>query len=257
MSGPQGSDPTQAWSGQQPHERSGRWQQRPLPNSATGGAGMGPDAGLPAAAVPRVRAARAARLRTAASGYPQADQYGQQPTAVRPAYRLQSNRAIRSTGQPGLRSADAVRPARSVRPADAVRPACAGRTVSSSPPYGRGSRWRAAKKSMGMIVGIVGGAGRPHPDRRRGVTGLLEARLLRDHQARRQRRSDRCRADPQRRDQRLRRQERQGRQLQQRAEPHGQEGRHLRLRGQHRRHQAQVTVTFQDDNGTYEVGRPK
>ena len=41
------------------------------------------------------------------------------------------------------------------------------------------------------------------------------------------------------------------------AEPHRQEGRHLRLRGQHRRHQAQVTVTFQDDKGTYEVGRPK
>ena len=62
---------------------------------------------------------------------------------------------------------------------------------------------------------------------------------------------------PDRRNQRLRRQERQGRQVQQRPEPDGQKGDTFNCEVSIDGTKRQVTVTFQDDKGTYEVGRPE
>ena len=97
-------------------------------------------------------------------------------------------------------------------------------------------------------------AGGRHRRARAGV-GLLEARL-RHHQARHQFGSVRCPANPDRRGQRLRCQERQGRQGNDGQSPTVKKGDTFNCEVSIDGTKRQVTVTFQDDSGTYEVGRP-
>jgi Domain of unknown function (DUF4333) len=78
MSGPQGSDPTQAWSGQQPNNEPA-WQQQPPPENQTA---VAPTWQTPAYQPPQYPGyeppAQAAPSSTAYPAYPQADQqYGQ------------------------------------------------------------------------------------------------------------------------------------------------------------------------------------
>ncbi len=151
------------------------------------------------------------------------DQYGQQPAGYAP---QGYPRYGQQPGQPftdnPVRATAAVRPARPVRPAAVLAL--------------QGHRHRGGLEE-------VTGRHRHHHRRacrghHRGGAGarFLEAGLLRHHHAGRRGRSDRCAADPDRRGQRLRRQERQGCPVQRRCQPRGEEGRHLHLPGQHRRH---------------------
>ena len=219
MSGPQGSDPTQAWSGQ-PQSDQPEWRSRRLLSSRP----------------PRCRPGSACIHAAAVSAVPAPGRSRRPTPAAVPA-----GRPVRPAGAAYNPSAYQQPAVRSARP----RPAA----WSAGQQPGQYGQHRAVRPAAGSVrpagaavfavrhVGHRGGfqevtgrhrrhrrPARRHRRRRRSGTRLLEARLLRHHQARRQRRADRRVADPVRRGQRLRRQERQGRQVQQRRQPDGEEG---------------------------------
>ena len=233
MSGPQGSDPTQPWAGQQPAAIPRGSRRLPISRTTEHPPGVS-SRPRTAAAVPAVPAARPARAISSRS-YQQPDQYGQQPTAYGPSSYPQRSRQYGQPaqyGQPPAPSTASPASTASTVSSRAVRPSSSSRRTASH-------RTEAgSKKSHGA-----------HPRRRRrpggrrgrssvGVLGFWKPGFFVTTNLDVNGRAVRCAADPQRRDQRLRRQERRGRQLQRRREPEGREGRHLRLRGQHRRHQA-------------------
>ena len=207
MSGPQGSDPTQPWAGSGSQHPSSDPSQPASAVAATGRPArisLRGSSNLPAYTpqqYPYYRSTRAAADYAAAAAVP-ADR------AVRPAGQTQ----LRPAGHPAVRPA--ARPVRQQPGQYGQQPGQYGQY----PQYGShreprrvpSGRWR----SSAAIIGLLAAWSSPWC-----WCWLLEARLLRHHQAGRQRRAGRCAADPHRRDQRLRRQERQGRQVQQRQNP--------------------------------------
>lgn len=141
MSGPQGSDPTQAWPGQPPNNEPA-WQQPAPPENAT--------TATPAWQTPAYQPQPypgyepPAQSATAAyPAYPQQGQYGQgeqqygQPTAYSPMGYQQAPQT--QYGQPDAYGGQA---------------APYGQQFT---PYGAAGTEAGSKKSLGMIVGIVGG----------------------------------------------------------------------------------------------------
>ena len=248
MSGPQGSDPTQPWPGQQPEpgRSSRRASRRPTSRGSRHPAAEQPTNAAPQWQQPPAYDPQQQQYPQyqqpqqpayqPPQQYPPTEQFGQQPTEYGPQAYPQPVSTASSPASTASSTASRVRP---VRPtARSIRPAA--RAVRAARPV-RAVRRPGLRRGFQALAGghrrRDRAAGRDHRRHRAGAR-LLEARLLRHHQARRRRGADRCAADPDRRGQRLRRQERQGRQVQRRSEPDGQEGRHLQLRGQHRRHQA-------------------
>jgi hypothetical protein len=144
MSGPQGSDPTQAWSGQPPNNEPAWQQPQPPENSTT----VAPAWQQPAYQPPQYPGYEqpGQPATTAYPSYPQQGQYGQpeqqygQPTAYSP-IGYPGQPAQPQYGQPG--------------PQDAYgQPPYGGQQF---PPYGAPGTDPGSKKSMKMILGIVGG----------------------------------------------------------------------------------------------------
>ena len=256
MSGPQGSDPNQPW--QPPGQGD---DQRPR-TADPGGIALAATAADPGSdvAASGVHAARASirstnsrpsrRIRSStrqprpATGSP--DSSARSPPSTAQPAAVSVSRA--STASPAARP---VRPAGPVRSAGSVRPA---RPVPAAVP---------ALRATGQEAFECADRRRRRRDRRARssavvlVLGFLGARVLRHHQTGRQQGSGRCAADPHRRDQWLRREERQRRQVQQRPDPTVKKGGTFDCSVSIDGTQKHVTVTFQDNKGTYEVGRPQ
>jgi hypothetical protein len=166
-------------------------------------------AGLHPAAVPPVPAADGLPVGTAVPG----DRAG-----------LPAARAVRPAARPiPIRPADPVRPARPIRPVRAARPI---RPIPATRPV---RTVRAGQQTLDR-GNRHGGRGVPGVHRPAGAgPRLLDARIFRDHQARRRQGAGRCAGDPYRPDRWLRGEERQGRQMQQRPKPRRQKGRHVQL----------------------------
>jgi hypothetical protein len=133
MSGPQGSDPTQPWQGQQPQDDQPAWQQPPTPEQPTTEApAWGPPAYTPQQ-YPQ---------------YPQPDQGSQQqpPTYTPPQYPQPGDQY----GQPTTYS-----------PSSYQQPGQYGQQPGQQPgqqysPYGSSGTEAGSKKSLGVILGVVG-----------------------------------------------------------------------------------------------------
>jgi hypothetical protein len=164
MSGPQGSDPTQPWAGQQPQGDQPAWQQPSAPDQPTTEA---PAWGAPPAYTPQQypqypqQDQGAQQPPTYSPQYPpQGDQYGQ-PTAYSPASYQQPGQYGQQPGQPGPYG----------QPGQyGQQPGQYGQYGQQPDPYGQyqqpgqefspyGSTGSAAKskKSTGLILGVVGG----------------------------------------------------------------------------------------------------
>jgi hypothetical protein len=144
MSGPQGSDPTQAWSGQPPNNEPA-WQQPPPPENSTT---VAPAWQQPAYQPPQ---------------YPGYEQPGQPATSAYPSY-PQQGQGEQQYGQPTAYSPMGY-PGQQGQPQYGQPDPYGQQPQYGQPPYGGqqfppyGSTQSAdgSKKSTGMILGIVGG----------------------------------------------------------------------------------------------------
>ncbi|MCP9276048.1 DUF4333 domain-containing protein [Mycolicibacterium arenosum] len=149
MSGPQGSDPTQQWQGSQPPSDPAAWQQQPAdPTAVAPGWGQQPAYDpqqyqgyqQPAASYPP------------AQGYPAADQYGQSPTAYGPASYGQPTQYGQQPGQYAPQGGQYGQPQQY---GQYPQPGAEGQQYS---PYATpGSDGAPKKKSTGLLLGIGGG----------------------------------------------------------------------------------------------------
>lgn len=147
MSGPQGPDPTQPWQGSQPPSDPAAWQQSPAPDQpASDAPAWGQQPGYP-------QQQYGGYQQPAAPGYPSAqpygaaDQYGQQPTAYGPSAYGQAP----SAGQYGQQYGQ--QPTQYGQYSPYGQAPDAGQQFSPyQTPGADGS-----KKSKGVIFGVIGG----------------------------------------------------------------------------------------------------
>jgi hypothetical protein len=152
MSGPQGSDPTQPWPGQQPPQNDPQaWQQPPAPEQP---AGDTPAWQQPPAYSPQ----QYPQYQAPQQQYPQPDQYGQQPTAYGPtSYQPQPDQYGQPQygqpqyGQPQYGQPQYGQPGQPGQPQYGQQP---GQQFS---PYGTTGSDEASKKSMKVLLGVGGG----------------------------------------------------------------------------------------------------
>jgi hypothetical protein len=159
MSGPQGSDPTQPWAGQQPQGDQPAWQQPPTPEQPTTEA---PAWGAPPAYTPQQypqypppdQGAQQPPTYTPPQ-YPQGDQYGQ-PTAYSPS-------SYQQPGQYGQPPQYGQQPGQyGQQPGQygqyGQQPDPYGQQPGQQfSPYGSTATEASSKKSTGLILGVVGG----------------------------------------------------------------------------------------------------
>jgi hypothetical protein len=159
MSGPQGSDPTQPWAGQQPQGDQPAWQQPPTPEQPTTEA---PAWGAPPAYTPQQypqypqpdHGAQQPPTYTPPQ-YPQGDQYGQ-PTAYSPS-------SYQQPGQYGQPPQYGQQPGQyGQQPGQygqyGQQPDPYGQQPGQQfSPYGSTATEASSKKSTGLILGVVGG----------------------------------------------------------------------------------------------------
>jgi hypothetical protein len=251
MSGPQGSDPTQPWPGQQPQGDQPAWQQSPTPDQPTTEApAWGPPA-YPPQQYPQYQQP-GAQPPTYTPQYPQGEQYGQQPSAYSPSYQppgqygQQPGQYGQQPGQYGQQPGQYGQP-----PGQYGQPP--GQQFS---PYSSSGTEEGSKKSLAMIGGIVGllavviiavvlvlGFWKPgffvttKLDVSAAQTGV--AQILSDEAngyGAKNVKDVKCNDG---------------------ASPTVKKGDTFDCEVSIDGTKRQVTVTFQDDNGTYEVGRPK
>jgi hypothetical protein len=157
MSGPQGPDPTQPWPGSQPPSDPPAWQPPApdQPTTETPAWGQQPPA-YPPQQYPGYQ--QPAQPGYQPQQYPGADQYGQQPTAYGPSSYPQSAPPSQY-GQPGQygQPADATQygqPGQYGQYSPYQQPGAEGQQFS---PYGAAPGAEAgSKKSLGVILGVVG-----------------------------------------------------------------------------------------------------
>lgn len=159
MSGPQGPDPTQQWQGSQPPSDPAAWQQPADPTAVAPGWGQQPAydpqqyQGYQQPAAPSYPPAQ---------GYPAADQYGQSPTAYGPTsyaqptqYGQQPSQYEQPATQYGQPAQYAPQPGQyGQQPQYGQYPGAEGQQYS---PYGSPGSDAGSKKSTGLILGIGGG----------------------------------------------------------------------------------------------------
>jgi hypothetical protein len=160
MSGPQGSDPTQQWQGSQPPSDPAAWGQQPAPADPTAEAGWGQQ---PAYDQTQYGGYQQPQSYPAAQGYPAADQYGQSPTAYGPASYAQPAQYDQQATQYG-----APTPQYGQQPQYAPQAGQYGQQpqygqypqpgADQFSPYGSTGTEQSSKKSMGLLLGIGGGA---------------------------------------------------------------------------------------------------
>jgi hypothetical protein len=157
MSGPQGSDPTQPWAGQQPQGDQPAWQQPPAPDQPTTEA---PTTWQPPAYTPQqypqYQQPEAHPPAYQPQQYPQGDQYGQQPTAYSPsAYQQPPQYGQPQYGQPQPGQYGQPQPGQyGQQPGQyGQQPDQYGQQFS---PYPSTGTEEGSKKSLALIGGIVG-----------------------------------------------------------------------------------------------------
>jgi hypothetical protein len=154
MSGPQGSDPTQPWPGQQPQGDQPAWQQPPAPEEPTTEApAWGPPAYTPQQypQYPQPDQGSQQPPTYSPQQYPPPDQYGQ-PTAYSPPSYQQPGQYGQQPGQPGQYGQQPGQYGQYGQQPDQYgqQP---GQQYS---PYGSTGTEAGSKKSMGLILGVVG-----------------------------------------------------------------------------------------------------
>lgn len=150
MSGPQGPDPTQPWQGSQPPSDQPAWQQQPAPEQPTTEAPAWGQPGYPQ------QQYGGYQQPGAGSAYPQygagADQYGQQPTAYGPTSYGQTPGAGQYGQQYGQQPTQYGQPPQYGQQYPSYGQPADGQPFS---PY-QSSGTESPKKSMGVILGVVG-----------------------------------------------------------------------------------------------------
>ena len=146
MSGPQGPDPTQPWQGSQPPSDPAAWQQPPAPDQPTEAPAWGQAPAYPQQQYPGYQQPGQPGYAPPTQAYPAADQYGQQPTAYGPGSYPQSNQPTQY-GQPGQYG----QPPQYGQPAD---PNAYGQQYSPYPASGAGSA-KGSKKSLLIAIGAI------------------------------------------------------------------------------------------------------
>jgi hypothetical protein len=154
MSGPQGSDPTQPWPGQQPQGDQPAWQQPPAPEEPTTEApAWGPPAYTPQQypQYPPPDQGSQQPPTYSPQQYPPPDQYGQ-PTAYSPPSYQQPGQYGQQPGQPGQYGQQPGQYGQYGQQPDQYgqQP---GQQYS---PYGSTGTEAGSKKSMSLILGVVG-----------------------------------------------------------------------------------------------------
>lgn len=148
MSGPQGPDPTQPWQGSQPPSDQPAWQQPPADPTA-----VAQGWNQPAYNPQDYQGYQQPSSYPPAQGYPAADQYGAQPTQYGPAAYAQPEQqyAAQPTqyGQPGQYAAQ---PNQYGQPV----PQYGADPQQQFSPYSATGSEQASKKSLGLILGIGG-----------------------------------------------------------------------------------------------------
>jgi uncharacterized protein DUF4333 len=160
MSGPQGSDPTQPWAGQQPQGDQPAWQQPPTPEQPTTEA---PAWGAPPAYTPQQypqypppdQGAQQPPTYTPPQ-YPQGDQYGQ-PTAYGPSSYQQPGQYGQPPPQYGQQPGQyGQQPGQYGQYGQQPDP-YGQQPGQQFSPYGSTATEASSKKSTGLILGVVGG----------------------------------------------------------------------------------------------------
>ena len=160
MSGPQGSDPTQPWAGQQPQGDQPAWQQPPTPEQPTTEA---PAWGAPPAYTPQQypqypppdQGAQQPPTYTPPQ-YPQGDQYGQ-PTAYSPSSYQQPGQYGQPPPQYGQQPGQyGQQPGQYGQYGQQPDP-YGQQPGQQFSPYGSTATEASSKKSTGLILGVVGG----------------------------------------------------------------------------------------------------
>jgi hypothetical protein len=146
MSGPQGPDPTQPWPGSQPPSDPAAWQQPPAPDQPTEAPAWDQASAYPQQQYPGYQQPGQPGYAPPTQAYPAADQYGQQPTAYGPGSYPQSNQPTQY-GQPGQYG----QPPQYGQPAD---PNAYGQQYSPYPASGAGSA-KGSKKSLLIAIGAI------------------------------------------------------------------------------------------------------
>lgn len=152
MSGPQGPDPTQPWQGSQPPSDPAAWQQPPAPVDPTAAAqGWGQQ---PAYNPQQYQGYQQPGQPSypPAQGYPGADQYGQQPTAYGPTSYAQPGQYGQQPTQYGQPATQYGQPPGQY--GQYPQPGADGQQYS---PYSTTGPEGSSKKSTGLLLGIGGG----------------------------------------------------------------------------------------------------
>lgn len=159
MSGPQGPDPTQPWQGSQPPSDQAAWQQQPADPTA-----VAPAWGQQPAYDPQQYQGYqppAAPSYPPAPGYPAADQYGAQPTAYGPAAYAQPDQfgaqPTQYGAQPTAYGAAYGQPEQQYgQPQYGQPPQYGADPQQQFSPYTTTGTEQGSKKSMGLLLGIGG-----------------------------------------------------------------------------------------------------
>jgi hypothetical protein len=249
MSGPQGPDPTQPWQGSQPPSDPAAWQQPPAPDQPTESPAWGQGPAYPQQLYPGYQQPGQPGYAPPTQAYPAGDQYGQQPTAYGP-------NAYPQSGQPQYgqqpeygQATQYGQPGQYGQPADA---GAYGQQFSPYPASSDGSG-KGSQKTLLIVVGaivalllvVVGVTGFWKPgffmttelDVNAAQTGV--AQILSDEAngyGAKNVQDVKCNEG---------------------KNPEVKKGANFTCDVSIDGTKRQVTVTFQDSNGTYEVGRPK
>jgi len=158
MSGPQGPDPTQPWPGSQPPSDPAAWQQPPAPDQPTEAPAWGQAPAYPQQQYPGYQQPGQPGYAPPTQAYPAADQYGQQPTAYGPGSYPQSNQPTQYGQQPDYgQPTQYGQPGQYGQPTQYGQPADAGAYGQQFSPYptsGDGSA-KSSKKSLFIVLGAV------------------------------------------------------------------------------------------------------
>jgi hypothetical protein len=257
MSGPQGPDPTQPWQGSQPPSDPAAWQQPPAPDQPAEAPAWGQGPAYPQQQYPGYQQPDQPGYAAPNQAYPAGDQYGQQPTAYGPSAYQQSTQQPTQYGQPGqygqptqyAQPGQYGQPTQYGQPAD---PGAYGQQFSPYPASGGGTD-KGSKKTLLIVAGalaalllvVVGVLGFWKPgffmttelDVNAAQTGV--AQILGDQAngyGAKNVQDVKCNDG---------------------KNPEVTKGANFTCDVSIDGTKRQVTVTFQDNNGTYEVGRPK
>jgi hypothetical protein len=247
MSGPQGPDPTQPWQGSQPPSDPAAWQQPPAPDQPTESPAWGQGSGYPQQQYPGYQQPGQPGYAPPTQAYPAGDQYGQQPTAYGPNAYPQNSQPTQYGQQPEYGQATQYG-----QPGQYGQPPQYGQQYSPYP-AGSDASGKGSKKTLLIVVGavvalllvVVGVTGFWKPGFF--MTTELDVNAAQSGVA--QILSDEANGYGAKNVQDVK--------CNDGKNPEVKKGGNFTCDVSIDGTKRQVTVTFQDSNGTYEVGRPK